>query len=267
MIIAEIAQAHDGSLGILHSYIDALSNTGVDAIKFQVHIADAESSEFETFRVPFSYEDKTRMDYWKRMEFSQDQWLGIKEHCEKVGLQFIVSPFSIKAIEMMEQIGIRTYKIASGEVTNLLLLDAIKNTQKPVIISSGMSNYDELAKAIEIFASNAIEYAVLQCTTSYPALPHQWGLNVIQELKQRFNCKVGYSDHSGDIYACLAAATLGAEIFEFHAVFHKEMFGPDTKSSIDINSIAILTKGIKQIQAALAAPANKNNTLPYFVFN
>jgi len=86
MIIAEIAQAHDGSLGILHSYIDALATTGVDAVKFQTHIADAESSAYEPFRVKFSYEDTTRFDYWKRMEFTPEQWAGIKQHCDDKGL-------------------------------------------------------------------------------------------------------------------------------------------------------------------------------------
>src|SRR4051812_40757427 len=92
MIIAEIAQAHDGSIGILHSYIDALATTGVDAVKFQTHIAEAESSEFERFRIPFSYVDKTRYDYWKRMELTVEQWIEVRQHCHQAGLQFISSP-------------------------------------------------------------------------------------------------------------------------------------------------------------------------------
>ena len=98
-LIAEIAQAHDGSLGILHSYIDALPDTGVDAIKFQTHIADYESSIHEQFRVKFSLVDETRFDYWKRMEFSFEQWLEIKRHCDAVGVEFISSPFSIKIMK------------------------------------------------------------------------------------------------------------------------------------------------------------------------
>ena len=105
-IIAEIGQAHEGSLGILHSYIDALANTGVDAIKFQTHIAQAESSEYEPFRVKFSYEDDTRYNYWKRMEFTLEQWKGIKKHCDEVGLEFISSPFSNMAVDWLEEIGV-----------------------------------------------------------------------------------------------------------------------------------------------------------------
>ena len=129
-IIAEIAQAHDGSLGLLHSYIDALAETGVDAVKFQTHIAAAESSEFEQFRVPFSYVDKTRFDYWKRMEFTAEQWGGIKQHCENRGVEFISSPFSIAAVELLEKLNVKRYKIGSGEVSNTLLLDRIAPNKK-----------------------------------------------------------------------------------------------------------------------------------------
>jgi len=118
--IAEIGQAHDGSLGMLHAYIDAVAKTGVTAVKFQTHIADAESSIHEPFRVKFSTQDATRFDYWKRMEFSQEDWIAIGRHCKEVGLTFISSPFSNKAVDVLEAAGIEIYKIGSGEVSNFL---------------------------------------------------------------------------------------------------------------------------------------------------
>ena len=127
-LIAEIGQAHEGSLGILYSYIDAIATTGVDAVKFQMHIAEAESSEFEPFRVSFSLEDKTRYDYWKRMGFTLEQWKAIKQYCNKVGLDFICSPFSNLAVDWLEEIGVKYYKIGSGEVNNFLILEKIKGT-------------------------------------------------------------------------------------------------------------------------------------------
>ena len=245
MIIAEIAQAHDGSVGILHSYIDALADTGIDAIKFQTHIAEAESSEFETFRIPFSYVDKTRYDYWKRMELSTEQWKEIKQHCNKVGLRFISSPFSCKAVDVLEEAGVETYKIGSGEVSNLLLLQKIALTGKPVIISSGMSDIQELDEAVLLFKEKNADVSVLQCTTAYPTVPGEWGLHIIKELKARFNISTGFSDHSGDIAACLAATALGAEILEFHVVFDKRMFGPDAKASLEIDEVERLGKRSK----------------------
>ncbi len=234
-LIAEIAQAHDGSLGILHSYIDAVAKTGVQAIKFQLHIADAESSIHEPFRVKFSKEDATRFDYWKRMEFTLEQWKEIKSHCDEVGLDFICSPFSNLAVDWLEQIGVKQYKVGSGEVNNFLLLEKICQTGKPIIISSGMSSFDELDKTVEFLRSKKAIFSILQCTTAYPTKPEQYGLNVISELKKRYDVPIGFSDHSAKVATGIAAVTLGAEILEFHVVFNKQMFGPDAVASLTID--------------------------------
>ncbi len=201
LLIAEIAQAHEGSLGLAHSYIDALAETGVDAIKFQTHIAEAESSALEPFRVRFSYEDETRYDYWRRMEFTPSQWIGLREHCDRVGLEFISSPFSLAAVDLLETVGVKRYKIGSGEVSNLLLLEKIARTGKPVILSSGMSSFAELSAACKLLLSFGISISILQCTTAYPTKPEQWGLNVMEEMRNQFELPTGFSDHSGDIYA------------------------------------------------------------------
>tara|TARA_Y100000739_G_C20565450_1_gene445096 strand:+ start:94 stop:1092 length:999 start_codon:yes stop_codon:yes gene_type:complete len=258
-IIAEIAQAHDGSLGMAHSYIDALKSSGVNAVKFQTHIANAESSIYEPFRIKFSKQDFTRFDYWKRMEFTENQWIELKKHCDDVGLEFISSPFSNKAVDLLEKIGVDKYKIGSGEVNNLLMLEKIAKTKKPILLSSGMSSFNEIDQAINLINRFGNEISILQCTTAYPTKPKEWGLNVILELKQKYDYKIGFSDHSGDIYACLAAATLGAEIFEFHVVFDKRQFGPDTKSSITIDQASKLVKGIDDIKKSLANKVDKNN--------
>ena len=259
LFIAEIGQAHDGSLGILHSYIDAVASTGVTAVKFQTHIAEAESSSKEPFRVNFSYEDATRYDYWERMEFSKEQWLGIKEHCHKVQLQFISSPFSIAAVNLLEEVGVDAYKIGSGEVSNHLLLHKIAYTGKPVILSSGMSSFEELDSAVEIFKTAGNDLSILQCTTAYPTPPEKLGLNVLRELKDRYPyAKIGLSEHTGEIYAGLGAVALGAEILEFHCVFDKRMFGPDAKSSLTINQIEELVKQVKLLDISLNNPVDKS---------
>ena len=258
-LIAEVGQAHEGSLGILHSYIDALAQAGVDAVKFQTHIAHAESSEHEPFRVKFSYEDATRYDYWKRMEFTLDQWKEIKARCDEVGVEFISSPFSSAAVDLLEKVGIDTYKIGSGEVNNLLLLEKIARTGKKLILSSGMSSFEELDSTVEFLREREVEFSILQCTTAYPTRPEEWGLNVIGELKERYGVPVGFSDHSGEIYACLAAASLGAEILEFHAVFDRRMFGPDSPASLTIDEIARLVEGVRQIERSLQHPIDKSD--------
>lgn len=258
-IIAEIGQAHEGSLGILYSYIDAIAQTGVDAVKFQMHIAEAESSEYEPFRIQFSLEDKTRFDYWKRMSFSLEQWRAIKQYCESLGLDFICSPFSNLAVDWLEEIGIQQYKIGSGEVNNFLILEKIAQTGKPVILSSGMSSYEELDNAVSFLKERNVSFSVLQCTTSYPTQPEQYGLNVIQELKSKYDVAVGFSDHSAKMETCIAATVLGASILEFHVVFDRQLFGPDSKSSLTISEARDLVLAVRDISAALLHPIDKNN--------
>ncbi|MCR4030948.1 MULTISPECIES: N-acetylneuraminate synthase family protein [Flavobacterium] len=257
-LIAEIGQAHEGSLGILYSYIDAIAQTGVDAVKFQMHIAEAESSEHEPFRVKFSLEDKSRFDYWKRMGFSLQQWKDIKNHCDDLGLEFMCSPFSNLAVDWLEEIGVQSYKIGSGEVNNFLILEKIAQTGKPVILSSGMSSYEELDKTVLFLNERNVDFAILQCTTAYPTKPDQYGLNIIQELKNRYNVPVGFSDHSAKIETCIAATTLRADILEFHVVFDRQLFGPDSKSSLTISETKDLVVAVKNIKEALVNPINKN---------
>ena len=180
--IAEIGQAHEGSLGIAHSYIDALSGTGINIIKWQTHIAEAESSVYEPFRVQFSHEDNSRFDYWKRMEFTKDQWKGLKDHCEDVGLQFMSSPFSLKAVDLLEEINVHAYKIGSGEVSNFLMLEKIAKTKKPIYLSSGMSSFYELDETIKFLNDYGNELSIMQCTTSYPTIARTMGIECNQRV-------------------------------------------------------------------------------------
>ena len=262
-LIAEIGQAHEGSLGILYSYIDAIAQTGVDAVKFQMHIAEAESSEYEPFRVQFSLEDKTRFDYWKRMSFSLEQWKGIKQHCDELGLDFICSPFSNLAVDWLEEIGVKQYKIGSGEVNNFLLLEKIAKTSKPVIMSSGMSSYTELDQTVAFLKERKVDFSILQCTTAYPTQPENYGLNMIQELKNRYNVPVGFSDHSAKTATCIAAVALGASILEFHVVFDRQLFGPDSKSSLTLAETKDLVEAVRNIATAFSNPIDKNDTAEF----
>lgn len=262
-LIAEIAQAHQGSLQKAHDYIEAIATTGVDAIKFQTHIAQAESSIYEPFRVKFSSDYATRFDYWKAMEFTLEQWKTLKAHCDRHGLEFISSPFSNAAVDVLEAVGVQRYKIGSGEVNNFLLLEKIAQTKKPVLLSSGMSAYKELDKTVAFLKSKGVSYAILQCTTSYPTLPEQYGLNVIGELKQRYQVPVGFSDHSAKPETCIAAVALGAEILEFHAVFNKQEIGPDVTSSLTIEEIRTLVSAIRNIDQALKNPINKSDNAAF----
>lgn len=256
LVIAEVAQTHDGSLGQAHAFIDAIANAGADAVKFQTHIAAAESTPGEPWRVKFSPQDITRYDYWRRIEFSEEQWQGLKNHADDRGLLFLSSPFSIEAFELLKRIGTRVWKIASGEIGNFPMLDVIAATGDPVILSSGMSPWTELDEAVARF-STATPKAVLQCTTEYPCPPERIGLNLIDELRVRYDCPTGLSDHSGKIYAGLAAASFGAEVLELHVTLSREMFGPDVIASVTTKELRDLVDGIRDIELMLANPVEK----------
>ena len=260
-IIAEVGQAHDGSLGILHSYIDAIADTGVDAIKFQTHIAEAESSSLEGFRINFSYEDKTRFDYWKRMSFTFAQWQEIKAHCDRVGVEFLSTPFSNQAVEWLDSLDVKMFKVGSGDVSNYLMLDKIGKTNKPIILSSGLSNLDDIEGSLAFLSRYDSEVAVLQCTTKYPTAFENVGLNVMTDIRKRFNVKTGLSDHSGSIFPGLAAATLGADYIEVHTVFDRRMFGPDSSSSLTIDELKELVNGIRSIEKMLSVTIDKSLSL------
>jgi N-acetylneuraminate synthase len=246
-IIAEVAQAHDGSLGMAYAYIDAVAKTGANAIKFQTHIAAEESSSEEPWRVKFSYQDETRYDYWKRMEFTEEQWLGLKQHADKMGLIFLSSPFSIEAVRLLDEIQTPMWKVASGEVNSMYLLEAMVNTGKPIIMSSGMSYIEELDERAAYFKDAGVMWAILECTTSYPTQPEQIDLAQMSYYRQRYGCAVGLSDHSGTIYAGLAGAALGADIIEVHVCFSKELFGPDVKASLTTDELKNMVDGVRFI--------------------
>ena len=192
------------------------------------------------------------------MEFSLDQWISLKKHCDEIGVEFMSTPFSNLAVDWLEEIGVKRYKVGSGDVSNFLLLEKIAKTNKEIIISSGMSSFKELDKSVEFIKKFHNKISILQCTTSYPTKPENIGLNVISDLKARYNLRIGFSDHSGSINTSLAAISLGAKIVEFHVVFDRQMFGPDSSSSLTIEEVKKCVEGIRYIEKILRNKLNKN---------
>src|SRR5438132_3476892 len=148
LIVGEVAQAHDGSLGMAHAFIDAIAAAGADAVKFQTHLAHAESTPAEPWRVRFSAQDDSRYAYWRRMEFTEDQWCGLRAHAIDRGLLFLSSPFSLEAIELLTRVGVAAWKVASGEIANTSILDRMTETGLPIMLSTGMSRVDEIDVAV-----------------------------------------------------------------------------------------------------------------------
>jgi N,N'-diacetyllegionaminate synthase len=258
LVIGEVALTHDGSLGVAHAFVDAIANAGADAVKFQTHIAAAESTPAEPFRVKFSRQDKTRYDYWKRMEFTQEGWRGLADHARERGMLFLSSPFSIQAVELLDRIGMPLWKIASGETSNAALLERILDTGKPVLLSTGMSPIYEVDEAVARVRARNVDVGVFQCTTAYPCPPEKVGLNLIPLYRERYRCWIGLSDHSATIYPGLAAATLGIDMLEVHVTLSREMFGPDVVASVTTQELRQLVEGIRFIERMKAHPLDKD---------
>jgi N-acetylneuraminate synthase len=259
MIVAEVAQAHDGSLGTAHAYIDAVAESGADAVKFQTHIAAAESTPDEPWRVKFSQQDATRYDYWKRMEFTEEQWIGLKRHADERGLVFLSSPFSFEAVDLLDRVGVPAWKIPSGETANSPMLDRMLATGLPILLSTGMSPLSEIDSTVEQVRQSETPLVIFQCTTAYPCPPEKIGLNLISWFRDRYDCAVGLSDHSGTVYSGLAAGTLGIEMLEVHVTFSREMFGPDVPASVTTTELRQLVDGMRFIEKMTANPVDKEN--------
>jgi N,N'-diacetyllegionaminate synthase len=258
-IIGEVAQNHDGSLGMAHAYIDALASAGVDAVKFQTHLADYESTLDEPFRVKFSLQDETRYDYWKRMEFTEEQWQGLVMHAREKGLVFLSTPFSLEAFRLLSRIGMSAWKVGSGEFKSKELMLAMGQTGSPILFSTGMSSFKEIVETVIWFESHGYRYALLQCTSGYPVKLEEVGLNVIDEFRKRFECPVGLSDHSGSIFPGLAALARGLDILEVHATIDRRLFGPDVKASLTIDEIRILVEAKHAFSVMDRNPVDKDS--------
>lgn len=257
-VIAEVAQAHEGSLTLACSYIDAAAKSGADAVKFQTHLAEAESTVDEPFRSSLPTQDLTRREYWKRMEFSRDGWEFLREYASEKGLAFLSSPFSADAVQLLESIDVDAIKIGSGEVFSRGTLHALRENEIPVILSSGMSDFGEIDASISELGRDPSSVAVLQCSSRYPNPLSNVGLNVMEEIRTKFGCVSGISDHSGTIWPSMAAIALGAEIVEIHVTFSRDMLGYDVSSSVTFEELALICSMRDACEEMLSNPVDKS---------
>jgi N,N'-diacetyllegionaminate synthase len=254
-IIAEAGMNHDGSIGIAARLVDVAAECGADAVKFQLHDAAAETTADAP--TPPYFGAEPRYSYFERTAFTDEEWRGLRARCEERHVEFVCSPFSVEAVNRLEAVGVDRYKLGSGEVTNVPLLERLAETGKPVLLSSGMSSWEELDRAVEILRS--VPLTVLQCTSEYPCPPEHVGLNVMLEMRERYGTPVGLSDHTLGTAACVAAAALGAAALEKHCTLSKEMYGPDASMSLEPAELARLVHEVREVERMLAAPVDKDD--------
>ena len=257
-IVAEIGQSHGGSITKVFKIIDKLSKIGVDVVKFQTHLADFESTIEENFRQGFNFKHKSRIDYWRDHEFNKKQWVKIFNYCRKKNVLFATSPFSIEAYEMLKNLKPLFWKIGSGEFFSEDLINKIVSDRQNIVISTGLSKWSEINKKISFFRRKKINFVILQCTTKYPSLEKDIGINIIDELLKK-KCFVGLSDHSGSIYPSLLALARNVSLIEVHVIDNKKKNQPDATSSLDYDQIKLLLKARDKFFIMNSLKVNKDN--------
>jgi len=248
-VIAEAGINHNGSLSIAKKLVNVAKKAGADCFKIQTHITEEEMTK--TNILPGKISKKPLWNIIKNCELTENEELKLNEYCKERKILFLSTPFSIPAVDRLEKIKMPAYKIGSGELTNLPFLKHITKTRKPVILSTGMSEMNEIKYAVKLFKKEKIPLAILQTTSEYPCNYEDINLGVIDKYKKLFNIPVGISDHSLGIYTALGAVARGASIVEKHITLDKKMPGPDQKLSLEYNELLELVKGCKAIKLAL----------------
>lgn len=249
-IIAEAGINHNGNITLAKKLIDAAKDAGADAIKFQTHIPEKEMLK-ET--VTADYVGESLFDLLKRVELSKEEHVELKNYATDKGVLFLSTPFSKEAVDLLEEIGVVAYKVGSGEMTNLPLLGYIATKKKPMIISTGMSTFEEIEETVNFVKKLNNNLIILHCTSTYPTRYEDVNLRVIEHLKEKFEIPVGLSDHSIGIYTALAAVVLGACVIEKHFTISRDLPGPDQKASITPKELEELVKGVRAIEKALGS--------------
>lgn len=259
-IIGEVGLSHEGSLGVAIRYVEALSQVGVGAVKFQMHIPEAESTREEPFRNPVFKQDSTRHDYWRRTSFGIKDWITLRDACSDNGVEFICTPFSNEAIDRLIGLEVSTIKVGSGDFYNWEMLERLRDFPGTLILSTGMATESEIVEVSGYMATRPTGSTVLMhCTSMYPTPTEDINLGYMESLRRLTGYEVGFSDHSGSLSVGLAAITLGATYLEAHVVFDRRQFGVDTASSLTVDEFEVLADFARRKETLLAV-GNKDET-------
>lgn len=269
LIIAEAGVNHNGKLDIALKLCDAAKEVGADVVKFQTWQTDkiitknVAQAEYQTENTGKS---ESQYDMLKRLELSYEDFRKIKEHCDKIGIQFASTADEKWSLDFLIDLGIPFIKIGSGEVTNIPYLRYMGSKKLPVILSTGMSYLSDVDIAIRTLReAGCPDITVLHCTTNYPCPYDTVNLKAMQTLKNAFNLPVGYSDHTIGTDVSVAAVALGATVIEKHFTLDKNMEGPDHKASTEPEEFKRLVEGIRCIEKAIGTgekvPSNEEKKI------
>ena len=252
-IIAEVGSVHDGSFGNAINLIKVAKECGADAVKFQTHIAKEET--LRDALSPSYFKHENRYDYFQRTSFTKEQLKKLKNYAKKIRINIFSSPFSIKALNIINELDFKYIKVPSGEVNNLPLLEKISKTNKITFLSTGMSSWEEIDQAVNILKKNKL--IIMQCTSMYPCPANKVGINIFQEFKKKYNLPIGFSDHTEGNVAAIMALANGARYFEKHITLSKRMYGSDALNSLEPMEFKKYCKDLKEALIIQNNPSKK----------
>lgn len=255
LIIAEAGVNHNGSLDLACKLVDKAWEAGADVVKFQTAKVEnlvsvhAEKAEYQKISTGTG---ESQLEMLKKLLLSYEDFVLLKKHCDRKGIQFLSTPFDLDSIHFLEKLGCGFWKVPSGEITNYPYLLEIAGTGKPVIMSTGMASMKEVEEAVELLRRGGCsDLKLLHCTTEYPAPYKDVNLKAMLVLKERFGVEVGYSDHTPGIEIPVAAAALGACVIEKHFTLDRNMEGPDHKASLEPGELAAMVQAVRNVETAM----------------
>lgn len=258
IVIAEAGVNHNGEIGLAKKLIDIAKWAGADYIKFQTFISEnlvsaiAEKADYQKKTTKTQDNKESQLEMLKKLELSKEDFLELKNYCQEKEIGFLSTPFDLESIDFLETLNMDFWKIPSGEITNLPYLLKVGKTKRPIVLSTGMSNIDEIATAISVLEeSGSRNIKILHCTTEYPAPLEEINLKALVTMRDAFQKEIGYSDHTDGIDISVAAVALGATIIEKHFTLDKHMTGPDHSASLEPEELKKMVDSIRRVQLAL----------------
>lgn len=254
-IIAEAGVNHNGSFELAKQLVDKAVWAGVDCIKFQTFNSknlvskNAQKAEYQKKTTDSS---ESQLDMLKKLELSKEEFIELRDYCNQKGIMFLSTPFDLESIDFLASIGVKTWKVPSGEITNYPFLRAIGKRKESVIMSTGMCTLYEVRDALNVLNEfGTTDITLLHCTTEYPAPYDSVNLKAMLTLQKEFGYKVGYSDHTNGIEIPVAAVAMGASVIEKHFTLDKNMEGPDHKASLEPEELRQMVLSIRNVEAAI----------------
>jgi len=256
-IIAEAGVNHNGDIKIAHKLIEEAKKAGADCVKFQTFKAEnlvTKNAPKAKYQLKVTDNKESQFDMLKSLELNYNDYKELIEHCKKLNIDFMSTPYSFEDVDFLMKLNVDSFKIASGQLTELPFLEYVSKNKKPIFLSTGMSSMSEVEAAVEIISKNSnSKLVIFQCTTNYPSKISEANINVIDSFKSIPNIKVGYSDHVINNYACYAAVSKGVYAIEKHFTIDKLLPGPDHSCSLNPKQFEDLVYGIRQIEKSLGS--------------